>query len=61
MLSIPLQRIHPDKADGSEGCNPEALKLLNQLAVTDEEPRSDIWKGLEALKEENKEKKPKQK
>lgn len=61
MLSIPLQRIHPPKQDGTNGCNPEALKLLNQLAVTDEEKsKSDIWKGLEALKEEQKGKKPKQ-
>lgn len=59
MLSIPLQRIHPAKPDGTEGCNPEALKLLNQLTSSDETPRSDIWKGLEALKEDNK-KKPKQ-
>lgn len=57
MLSIPLQRVHPDKADGTEGCNPETLKLLNKLAAPDENaPRNDIWKGLEALKEENKRK-----
>lgn len=57
MLSIPLQRVHPDKPDGSEGCNPETLKLLNKLATSDEdEPKSDLWKGLEALKEKNKRK-----
>lgn len=51
MLSIPLQRIHPEKADGTEGCNPETLKLLNKLAAPPEdEPKTDIWKGLEALK-----------
>lgn len=62
-LSIPLQRIHPAKADGTEGCNPDTLILLNKLAVSDEEkPKSDIWKGLEALKEQQeKGKKPKQK
>lgn len=56
MLSIPLQRIHPEKADGSEGCNPETLELLNKLAASEDEPKSDIWKGLEALKKENKRK-----
>ncbi len=50
MLSIPLQRIHPDNPDGSSGCNPQALNLLNQLRETEEEPKRDIWKGLEALK-----------
>ena len=57
MLSIPLQRIHPDNADGSSGCNPQALNLLNQLADHGEEPKNDIWKGLEALKEKDKQKK----
>ena len=55
MLSIPLQRVHPDNADGTPGCNPQALSLLNQLAEPEDEPKNDIWKGLEALKE-NKEK-----
>lgn len=56
MLSIPLQRIHPLKSDETDGCNPETMKLLNQLSVSEDEPKSDIWKGLEALKEENKRK-----
>jgi len=55
MLSIPLQRIHPAKADGTDGCNPEALKLLDKLATPPEdEPTRDIWKGLEELKKKNK-------
>lgn len=56
MLSIPLHRIHPAKQDGADGCNPETLSLLSKLAQTDEEPKSDIWKGLEALKKETKRK-----
>lgn len=55
MLAVPLQRIHPDKADGNPGCNPQALKLLNSLTETEEPPKNDIWKGLEALKETDKE------
>jgi hypothetical protein len=52
-----LQRVHPDKPNGEPGCNPEALKLLNKLAETgEEEPKKDIWKGLEALKEPKKDK-----
>lgn len=57
-LSIPLQRVHPTKANGEEGCDPEILKLLNKLAASEEEekPKSEIWKGLDALKEQNKRK-----
>lgn len=51
MLSVPLQHVHPDKPDGTSGCNPEALKLLDQLSEPKEKPVNDIWKGLEALKE----------
>jgi len=62
MLSVPLQRVHPNKPDGTPGCNPEALKLLNQLSEHEEEEpkKNDIWKGLEALKElDNKKRKSK--
>ena len=58
LLSIPLQRVHPEKAYGVSGCNEEALKLLDQLSEPEDKPKNDIWKGLEALKEkeENKRK-----
>ena len=52
LLSIPLQRVHPDKPDGEPGCNLQALKLLNQLSEPGETIKNDIWKGLEALKED---------
>jgi uncharacterized metal-binding protein YceD (DUF177 family) len=55
-LSIPLQRIHPDLADGQPGCNEQALKLLNQLTDHEEHHANDIWKGLEALKEKENDK-----
>jgi len=50
MLSIPLQKVHPDNADGSSGCNAEALKLLDRLSEHEEDEKHAIWKGLEALK-----------
>ncbi len=51
-LSIPLQKVHPDLADGKSGCNEEALELLNKLTEHEEENKvNDIWKGLEALKD----------
>ncbi len=53
LLSVPLQRVHPEKADGTTECNPEALKLLDKLTEPEEKPKNDIWKGLEALKDKN--------
>lgn len=53
MLSVPLQKLHRDLPDGTPGCNPEALKLLNQLSEPEEVPtHNSIWKGLEAFKPE---------
>jgi uncharacterized metal-binding protein YceD (DUF177 family) len=53
MLSVPLQKLHRNNPDGTPGCNPEALKLLNQLSEPEEVPtHNSIWKGLEAFKPE---------
>jgi len=53
LLSVPLQHIHPDNADGTPGCNPQALNLLDKLSAHDEEiPQNSVWKGLEILKEQ---------
>lgn len=57
-LSVPLQHIHPDKADGSPGCNEEALKLLDQLSEPSEPAGNPLWKGLEKLKPEKVKKTP---
>lgn len=59
MLSIPLQRIHPDNEDNTSGCNPQALNLLDQLSEHPEAPANPLWKGLEGIKVEDAEKKPK--
>jgi len=60
MLSIPLQHIHPDKADGSSGCNPQALHLLDKLSDPGEPVSNPLWKGLESLNEASlKKEKPK--
>ncbi len=60
MLSVPIQRIHPDLPDGSEGCDPKVLALLGSMQdAIEHEPVSDksIWKGLEAFKVEKSKKK----
>jgi uncharacterized metal-binding protein YceD (DUF177 family) len=31
ILSLPMQRIHPDDENGKSGCNTEAIQLLQQL------------------------------
>lgn len=56
MLSVPLQHIHPDKEDGTPGCNPQALNLLDKLSEPSEPAKNPMWKGLENLKTERKKK-----
>ncbi len=49
MLSLPLQRIHPDGADGESGCNKKALSLLESMNEIPTAETQQIWKGLERL------------
>jgi len=60
-LSVPLQHIHPDNEDGSSGCNPQALNLLDQLSEQPEQTINPLWKGLEGIKIEKEKKKVKPK
>lgn len=51
-LSLPIQKIHPEKADGSEGCNPEMLDRLNdhKAEYHDHKQETDPrWNGLKDL------------
>ncbi len=57
LLSIPLQRVHPDGTNQTPTCNPEALKLLNRLSEhAEEKKRNVLWQGLETLKNKDKKK-----
>lgn len=49
-LLLPQRRIHPDKEDGTSGCNQEALKVLNRLSHQEEhaDPR---WDALKKIKQ----------
>jgi len=49
MLSFPIQRVHPNREDGTSGCNPEALKLLKEMSRP-EHPEQAIWKDLEQFR-----------
>lgn len=47
VLLLPLKRIHADRADGSPGCDPEILKILEKLTPKNEsDPR---WNELNKL------------
>jgi uncharacterized metal-binding protein YceD (DUF177 family) len=50
LLSIPMQRIHPDTADGKSGCNPEVLKMLEQMQHPEQNHANPIWKDLDKFK-----------
>jgi len=50
LLSVPLQKIHPDKPDGTSGCNQQAIDLLDKLSEGHDEATKSLWKGLDKLK-----------
>lgn len=46
-LSIPIRKIHPDRADGTEGCDPEILKRLTEnKPLHEQDPRWDVLNKL---------------
>lgn len=53
-LCLPMQILHPKKANGEEGCNPEVLKFLRGNNVGAEKPGVDEtdprWAALSKLK-----------
>ncbi|MFT4062056.1 MAG: DUF177 domain-containing protein [Edaphocola sp.] len=50
MLSMPMQLLHPNKPDGTSGCNPEALKLLERMNGAEEQKKT-LWSGLDKFKD----------
>ncbi|WP_222167286.1 YceD family protein [Edaphocola aurantiacus] len=62
LLSIPMQRIHPDDAEGNTTCNKDNLALLDKMSqqqaeedeeAAKEQQKNNIWKGLDAFKNNN--------
>lgn len=48
-MLLPQRRIHPDKEDGTSGCNPEAMKILNKLSSEEREKKiNPIWEELKS-------------
>ena len=50
LLSIPMQRIHPNDADGKSMCNPAVLKKLEEMKNGKESQSNPIWQGLEQFR-----------
>lgn len=52
-LLLPQRRIHPDKEDGTGGCNPESLKMLKKFSSADNQeqhPADPRWDVLRQIK-----------
>ncbi len=53
-VSLPIQCVHPDNADGSSGCDPEMIKYLTEekqeTATSGEEQIDPRWAALLELK-----------
>jgi uncharacterized protein len=53
-LALPIQRIHPDDANGKSTCDPDMLKKLAQCIVNEEENKNDPrWEELKKLMNNN--------
>jgi uncharacterized protein len=50
-LSLPLQKTHPDDADGSLGCDREMLKLINKHSLPDYGKEDGLDKRWNKLKD----------
>jgi uncharacterized metal-binding protein YceD (DUF177 family) len=53
-LEVPYSPVHPDQEDGSDGCNPEVVKHLQQPEKPNqseaETPADDRWAALRKIK-----------
>lgn len=50
LLSIPLQRLHPNDEKGKSTCNPVILKKLDEMKKREQTKGNPIWKGLEKFR-----------
>lgn len=50
LLSIPMQRIHPDNAEGESGCNPKVLKMLDEMKQQAGVKENPVWKDLDKFR-----------
>jgi uncharacterized protein len=46
-LSVPIRHVHPEEEDGTNGCDPEVLRKMEEIKVTEKaDPRWDALKKL---------------
>lgn len=50
LLSIPMQRVHPNDENGNSTCNPAVLKKLEDMEKDKKTKENPIWKGLEQFR-----------
>lgn len=50
LLSIPMQRIHPDDSTGKSGCNPKVLKMLDEMKQQAGKKENPLWKDLDQFR-----------
>jgi uncharacterized protein len=48
-LALPIQKIHPGEETGTNGCNPDMLKKLNQHIVNEVKDNDPRWDELKKL------------
>ena len=48
-VSLPLQRVHPNKRGGKSGCNPEMIDRLRSLSHADSKQQDPRWDKLKEL------------
>ena len=54
VLSLPLKKVHPDRPDGSTGCDPDMVKKLNDLEIEQGDQETDPrWNELKKIIEKN--------
>ncbi len=49
-LSVPMQHIHPSGPDGSGGCDPKVLKMLDEMKGQHHQKINPIWKDLDKFR-----------
>lgn len=54
ILSLPIQKIHPEDAQGTSTCNPKILQILKEMEMEQQKQTTNttnpIWEGLNKLK-----------
>ena len=54
-LGLPLKRVHPDTAEGNEGCDPRVVESLKKYQAKQQQQKENNvddspWKALKTLK-----------